>query len=80
MGFAVHLVSETGNMWVRARVMTQTHLGWGRPAQLTSYCSPRFTPPRWLGAGVIQALGPVRWDSSLLLETSCTEDGLSRTF
>lgn len=67
-------------MWVRARVMTQMHLGWGRLARLTSYCSPCFTPPRWLGAGVTQALGPVRSDSSLLLDTSCTEEGLSRTF
>lgn len=44
-------------MWVRARVMTQMQLGLGRLSRLTSYCSPCFTPPRWLGAGVTQALG-----------------------
>lgn len=42
-----------GESWV----VTQTHLGQGRTPPLPSCGSPHFTLPRWLGAGLTQALG-----------------------
>lgn len=64
MGFAVDLVSETGNVWVRAWVRTQTP--WGRADCLDSppTALPASPLPVGLGAGH-PGIG-IQWDETCL--------------